>query len=212
MYAYPQHISARLIETMASSPQVCHYLDLPLQHAHPATLKRMRRSPDTGAVRELIMRLRLAIPDITLRTTFIVGFPGETEEEFSTLLDFMSSVAFDRVGVFVYSPEEGTAAANLPNPVARLVAAERYGRAMELQRSISLARNQLQVGRTVQVLLEGSGEGLTLGRTYRDAPEIDGYVLLAGELRTGQMVSVRIDQALEYDLRGSILDKQVPGL
>ena len=206
MYAYPQHITPRLIETMASHPQVCHYLDLPLQHAHPATLRRMRRSPDVEGMRRLLRSLRQAMPDLALRTAFIAGYPGETEEEFVALLDFMAEIAFDKVGVFIYSPEEGTAAANLPSPVPRAVAEERYARAMELQRGISLACNQTQVGRTLDILVEGAEGGITVGRSYRDAPEIDGYVLLSGEWPIGQMVKARIERALEYDLHGRVVN------
>lgn len=205
MYTYPQHITPRLIETMARHSQVCHYLDMPLQHAHPATLRRMHRSPDIEGVRRLIASLRQAMPDIALRTTFIVGYPGETEEEFAALLDFIAEMTFDKVGAFVYSPEEGTAAASLPNPVAREIAEERYARLMELQRVISLTRNQMQVGRTLDVLIEGTGDGLSVGRCYRDAPEIDGYVLMRGEHPVGRMVKVQIERALEYDLEGRVL-------
>jgi ribosomal protein S12 methylthiotransferase len=208
MYAYPQHVTPRLIKTMASHPQVCHYLDLPLQHAHPDTLRRMRRSPDVEGVRRLITSLRQAMPDIALRTAFIVGYPGETEDEFTTLLGFMADTQFDKVGIFIYSPEEGTAAANLPNPVPREVAEERYARAMELQRDISLARNQMQIGRTLKVLVEGAGQGISVGRCYRDAPEIDGYVLMRGEWPVGQMVKVEIEHAMEYDLEGQVLSEQ----
>lgn len=200
MYAYPQHVSPRLIEQLATNPQLCHYLDLPLQHAHPDTLRRMRRPSDVDQVRLLIERLRTAVPDIALRTTFIVGFPGETESEFEALLEFLRWASFDRVGVFAFSLEEGTAAASLPGQVPAELARERYERAMELQRSISLERNRLQVGRVLPVLVEGHGDGVSLTRSYRDAPEIDGYVLLPGESAVGEMVQARIVAALEYDL------------
>ena len=202
MYAYPQHVSARLIELLATTPQLCHYLDLPLQHAHPATLRRMRRPANVDQVLRLIEQLRAAIPDLALRTTFIVGFPGETESEFEALLDLMRWAAFERVGVFVFSPEEGTPAANAPDQVPSDLAYERYERAMELQQSISLQRNQLQVGRTLPVLVEGYGDGISPSRSYRDAPEIDGYVLLRGQHTVGQIVQARIVSALEYDLIG----------
>jgi ribosomal protein S12 methylthiotransferase len=205
MYAYPQHITADLIATMASQPQVCHYLDLPLQHAHPDTLRRMKRSPDVSAVRQLISSLRQAMPDIALRTAFIVGYPGETEAEFDTLLQFMAEIRFDKVGVFRYSPEDGTAAIGLPGRVAEEVSEQRYAQAMELQRGVSLQRNRLQVGRMLSVLVEGTGEGMTVGRCYRDAPEIDGYVLLRGEWEAGNMVRAHIEQAMEYDLVGNVL-------
>ncbi len=205
MYAYPQHVTPRLIETMASHPQVCHYLDLPLQHAHPNVLRRMRRSPDVDGTRQLITDLRHAMPDIALRTAFIVGYPGENEEEFAALLDFMDDAQFDKVGVFTYSAEAGTAAASLPDQVTREVAEDRYARAMELQRDISLGLNQLQVGRVLEILVEGAGEGISVGRSYRDAPEIDGYVLMHGEWSTGKMVRARIQRAMEYDLEGLVL-------
>jgi ribosomal protein S12 methylthiotransferase len=205
MYAYPQPITPRLIETMASHRQVCHYLDLPLQHAHPDTLRRMKRSPDVNAVQRLITALRQAMPDIALRTAFIVGYPGETEAEFETLLQFMTEIRFGKVGIFRYSPEEGTPAVDLPGRVPKEVAEQRHARAMELQRSISLECNQMQVGRVLEVLIEGAGEGMTVGRSYRDAPEIDGYVLLRGECPIGSMVVARIEQAMEYDLVGDVL-------
>jgi len=202
MYAYPQHITPKLIEIMAQHFQVCHYLDIPLQHAHPETLRRMNRPHGVGGVRRLIAYLRQAMPDIALRTSFIVGYPGETKEEFEALLDFAEEITFDRVGVFTYSREEGTPAADLPDQVPDQVKEERYQRLMELQQGISLARNQQMIGRTLDVLVEGSGEGLSVGRSYRDAPEVDGLVLVKEELPLGEMVSVLITGAMEYDLIG----------
>jgi ribosomal protein S12 methylthiotransferase len=205
MYAYPGHISPHLIEVMAGDPRVCHYLDLPLQHAHPDTLRRMRRPASAKRVRKLIADLRVAMPDIALRTSFIVGYPGETEPEFETLLRFVSESRFDRVGVFVYSEEEGTTAASLPDPVPGEVRAERYDRLMALQQDISLERNQSQVGRMLEVLVEGHGDGLSVARSYRDAPEIDGMVLLPGALPVGEMMAARITGAMEYDLIGEVV-------
>jgi len=202
MYAYPSAVTPRLIETMARHPQVCHYLDLPLQHGHPDVLKRMRRPANVARVRRQIKDLRAAMPDIALRTTFIVGFPGETEAEFAELDLFVREMAFDKVGVFTYSHEEGTAAAGLPDDVPPEVKEERYERLMALQQGISLAHNQEQVGRYLEVLLEGTGDGLSLGRTYRDAPEIDGLVIIEEELPVGKMVQARIVGAMEYDLVG----------
>jgi len=210
MYAYPQHITPRLIEIMAQHPQVCHYLDIPLQHAHPETLRRMNRPHGVDGVRRLIadtstgsvQSLRQAMPDIALRTSFIVGFPGETEEEFEALLDFVEEMAFDRMGVFTYSREAGTRAADLPDQVPDEVKEEHYQRLMELQQGISLAKNQQMVGRTLDVLVEGSGDGLGVGRCYRDAPEVDGLVLVKEEVPLGEMVPVRITGAMEYDLIG----------
>jgi ribosomal protein S12 methylthiotransferase len=200
LYAYPQDVSPQLIERMARLPQVCHYLDLPLQHAHPATLRRMGRPHDVQAIHDLIAELRAAIPDIALRSTFIVGYPGETEEEFAALLEFLSVTEMDKVGVFAYSPEEGTAAMRLPNHLPAEVIAERYDEAMRHQQAISLAANRRQVGRELEVLIEGVGDGVSVGRSYREAPEIDGYVLLLGELPVGEIVPARILDAQEYDL------------
>ena len=205
MYAYPGHISPRLIEFMASDRRVCHYLDLPLQHAHPDTLRRMRRPAKVERTRRLVADLRAAMPDVALRTSFIVGYPGETEREFERLLDFVAETRFDRVGVFVYSPEEGTAAATLPNPVAEETKTERYDRLMALQQAISLEINQGQVGRVLDVLVEGQGDGLSVGRSYRDAPEIDGMVLIPGDLPVGTVVQTRITGAMEYDLMGEVI-------
>ncbi len=200
LYAYPQDISPRLIETMARLPQVCHYVDLPLQHAHPDVLRRMRRPSDVDAVRRLLEDLRAAMPDMALRTTFIVGYPGETEDEFAALLAFLEEERFDKVGAFAYSREEGTRAADLPDQVPAEVAAERLERAMLAQQGISRQRNEAQVGRTLRVLVEGSSEGLSVGRSYRDAPEIDGLVLIAGEQEPRAFVQARVTSAQEYDL------------
>jgi ribosomal protein S12 methylthiotransferase len=204
LYAYPQHISPSLIGVMASHPQVCHYLDLPLQHAHPDVLRRMRRPTDIGTVRQLIADLRSAMPDIALRTSFIVGYPGETEEEFQALLDLVTEIQFDKVGVFTYSHEGGTLAAELAGQLPEGVKQERYRQVMELQQKISLARNRSMVGQTVEILVEGCNEGLSVGRSYRDAPEIDGLVLVEGELPVEEMALVRVTGALEYDLVGVV--------
>ncbi|MDO8672847.1 MAG: 30S ribosomal protein S12 methylthiotransferase RimO [Dehalococcoidia bacterium] len=217
MYAYPTHVTDRLIEVMARYPQVCHYLDLPLQHADPAVLKRMKRPGDVESVRSLIRRLREAMPDIALRTTFIVGFPGETEEEFQTLLDFMEEISFDRLGVFTYSREPGTVAAALPGQLSDDVKQQRYDRTMAMQQRISLARNRAQVGRELDVLVEGitkvkgkpdSSLFPVVGRTYRDAPEVDGLIFCRGQARPGDIVRVKVIEALEYDLLASIEEKK----
>jgi ribosomal protein S12 methylthiotransferase len=200
LYAYPQHISPDLIEVMASHSQVCHYLDLPLQHAHPQVLRRMQRPTDMDAVRFLIADLRCAMPDIALRTSFIVGYPGETAEEFRTLLDFVAEIQFDRVGVFTYSQEDGTPAAELMGQLPKVVKQERYHQVMGLQQEISLAHNRRLVGQRLEILVEGCNEGLSVGRSYRDAPEIDGLVLVEHELPMGKIVPVRITEALDYDL------------
>jgi ribosomal protein S12 methylthiotransferase len=220
MYAYPGHVSPQLIEVMASDPRICHYLDIPLQHGHPAVLRRMFRPSNVDRQLETFAGLRAAMPDMAFRSAFIVGFPGETEAEFQGLLDFVEAIQFDKVGVFTFSPEPGTPAFDLPDQTAAEVKAERYDRLMSAQQRISLARNQAQVGRTLDVLVESvgklagrsGGQGLTdrigrrgpvsLGRSYRDAPEVDGLVVIPGELPVGQMAQAKITGALAYDLVG----------
>jgi ribosomal protein S12 methylthiotransferase len=204
MYQYPGAVSDRLIEVMAARPQIVHYVDIPLQHGHPDVLKRMRRPANIEWVYRTFEKIRTAMPDVAIRTTFIVGYPGETAEEFEGLLKFVQDLKFDRVGAFQYSFEPGTPSAELENQIAEEVKQERYERLMEMQQAISLKRNQAQVGRTLAVLIEGQGDGLTLGRSYRDAPEIDGMVILEGNAPVGQFVPVKIDGALTYDLSGHV--------
>jgi ribosomal protein S12 methylthiotransferase len=204
MYAYPARVSERLIEVMASDPRICAYLDLPLQHAHPDALRRMKRPAKVKRTRRLIADLRRAMPEVALRTSFILGYPGETEGEFEALLDFVARTRFDRVGGFLYSPEEGTPAASLPDAVPEEVKEERLERLMALQQRISLELNQDQVGRTLDVLVEGQGDDLSIGRSYRDAPEIDGLVLIPGGVPVGEILPVRITGAMDYDLLGEV--------
>jgi ribosomal protein S12 methylthiotransferase len=204
LYAYPGAVTDRLIEVMASQRQVLPYLDMPLQHAHPAALRRMRRPANMTWVTSTLARMRQAMPDLALRTTFIVGYPGETEAEFETLLEFVESTRFDRLGAFTFSFEPGTASELLGDPVPLEVKEARRDRLMALQQRISLERNQALVGKTLPVLVEGRGEGLTLGRSYRDAPEIDGLVLVEGDLPVGEIVPVRITGALPYDVTGVV--------
>lgn len=205
MYTFPGHISPRLIEVMASYPQICPYLDIPLQHAHPAVLRRMGRPDDIGEVRNLLKRLREQIPEIVLRTTFIVGYSGETEEEFQALYSFVKEEAFERVGVFPYYREEGTPAARLPNPVAPEVAERRRDILLRLQQKIARRWGRSQVGKEVEVLVEGvSKDGLVVGRTRWDAPQVDGLVLARGTAQVGEIVPVRITAASTYDLWGEI--------
>jgi ribosomal protein S12 methylthiotransferase len=200
MYTYPQHISERLLEAMAGTPMVCHYLDLPLQHAHPDVLRRMRRPSDPEALLRLLERVRATMPDVALRTAFIVGFPGETEAEFETLLGFVQDVRFDHVGVFTYSREPGTPAYEMEPQVPEAVKEQRRSRLLELQQRLSLQKNQALVGRRLQVLVEGSGDGISVGRTYRDAPEVDGLAILRAEFPVGSLVPGRVVQGMEYDL------------
>ena len=202
MYAYPGPVVDRLAETMARHPQILPYLDIPLQHAHPDVLRRMRRPANVDRVRRTVALLRGAVPEITIRTTFLVGYPGETEAEFQALLDFVTEMAFDRVGVFSYSREAGTPAARLVDDVPPEVKKERRERLMALQQPISLAKNQALVGQTLDVLIEGQGDGLSVGRSYRDAPEIDGLVLVQAELPVDRILRARVTAALEYDLVG----------
>jgi ribosomal protein S12 methylthiotransferase len=204
MYQYPGAMTDRLIEVMATRPQIVHYVDMPVQHGHPEVLKRMRRPANIDWVYRTLEKVRAALPDVAIRTTFIVGYPGETEAEFEGLLQFVRDLQFDRVGAFQYSFEPGTPSAGLANQVPEEVKQDRYERLMEMQQSISLKKNQAQVGRTLEVLIEGQGDGLTLGRTYRDAPEIDGLVIIEGALPTGEFVPVKIDGALAYDLSGHV--------
>ena len=205
MYAYPGRVTPRLAETMARLPNVVPYLDMPLQHGSDAVLRRMQR-PSLRHARESIAVMRAAMPDVTLRTTFIVGYPGETESEFQELLAFVEEQRFDHVGAFTYSPQPGTPAASLPQ-VAERVKQRRYGELMELAQGIALAKNRTLVGRELDVLVESEqavesqGGGLAVvGRTVRDAPEVDGLALVRGEFAAGSMVRVRVDGALPYDL------------
>jgi ribosomal protein S12 methylthiotransferase len=200
MYAYPGHASERLVEVMAVHQQILPYIDMPLQHGHPDTLKRMRRPHNVDKLLQWITRYRSAMPEAAFRTTFIVGYPGETEAEFQGLLDFMEAVQFDRVGAFPFSREPGTPSYDLPGQVPEAVKQERWERLMAMQQKISFSRNQTQVGKQLEVLVEGAGDGVSITRSYRDAPEIDGYVIIEDELPVGQMAQVMVTGAMEYDL------------
>jgi len=215
MYAYPGYVTDELIETMATHDQIVNYLDIPLQHADRQTLLRMRRPANTEWVYKTLEKMRAAMPDLAIRTTFIVGYPGETDAEFATLEQFVKDLQFDRVGAFTYSYEIGTPSATLPNQIDDDVKAARRDHLMTVQQPISLQRNQAQVGRTLDVIIEGhaevtdedgnpTGELMSLGRSYRDAPEIDGYVMVEGEAPVGEMVPVRITGAMVYDLVGTV--------
>lgn len=210
MYAYPGYVTDRLIDVMANHRQILPYLDMPLQHAHPATLKRMRRPANMEWVYQTLSKMRQAMPELALRTTFIVGYPGETEEEFQALLNFVEDIRFDKVGTFQFSFEPGTASEGLGDPVPAEVKQERYERLMSAQQHISLERNQAFVGKTLDVLIEGQGDGISMGRSYRDAPEIDGLVIAEGELPVGQIVPIRITGAMAYDLSGVVVKHEGP--
>lgn len=207
MYAYPGFVTPSLIETMAAIPQVCHYLDIPLQHGSAATLRRMKRPHNMRMVRETLERLRAAMPDIAIRTTFIVGFPGETNEEFGELLDFCREARFDRAGAFTYSPQPGTPAAAMGGQLSERVKRRRHRRLMGLLGEIAAERNAEQVGRELEILVESEpgqttedGEAVFAGRSYREAPEVDGLVFCDGAASPGSMPTVRITQALGHDL------------
>ncbi len=202
MYAYPGYVTDRLIDVMASSKQALPYLDMPLQHAHPKTLYRMRRPSNIDWVHRTLGKMREKIPNLAIRTTFIVGYPGETDEEFQALVDFVKEIRFDRVGTFQFSFEPGTTSEPLGDPVPAAVKQARYEQLMELQQGISMQVNQSYVGKTLDVLVEGRDNGIAIGRSYRDAPEIDGMVFVEGEAKIGEIVPVRITGAMAYDLTG----------
>ena len=204
-YAYPGFFTDELIETIASNPKICKYIDMPLQHSEDAILKRMRRPGRQRDVRELISRIRARIPDVALRTSMIVGFPGETEEEFEKLCDFVQEMKFDRLGVFAYSQEEDTPANRLPDQLSDEVKQHRAHTLMEVQREVAQGNSAKYVGRTLDVLVEryDGRSDVYIGRSQYDAPEVDGEVYVSG-IRTelGEIRKVRITHAYEYDLSG----------
>lgn len=211
LYCYPEEIYDELIETIKTEPKVCHYLDLPIQHASDEVLKRMGRRTTRADLEQIIGRLRREIPDIVLRTTLISGFPGETQEQHEELMDFIDEMEFDRLGVFAYSQEEDTPAASMPDQIEEEVKQDRRDELMELQQEIAFDRAQDMVGRTVTAMVEGrvADENAYVARTYGDAPGVDGFVFIhTGEvLMTGDFVRTRITGAAEYDLIGEIADE-----
>jgi ribosomal protein S12 methylthiotransferase len=200
LYAFPGVVTDNLIEVMKSRKQILPYIDIPLQHADTRILKSMRRPSNMQSVKETIAKLRSALPDIAIRTTFIVGYPGESEEEFQTLLDFMQEIQFDHVGAFTYFQEKGTFAEKLGDPVPEDVKQKRLERLMSLQQDISLQKNQTWVGKSISMLVEGYNDGISIGRSFRDAPEIDGMVFVEGNLPIGEIVEVKVTDALVHDL------------
>ncbi len=209
LYTYPAGISERLIDLMANAPQVLPYIDLPLQHADPDVLRRMGRPADMDAVRRFLDGLRERIPDVALRTAFIVGHPGETPDAFDNLIDFVRAVQFDMVGAFVYSAEAGTRSAKQSDTVPEVVARSRYHKLMAEQQAISLARNKSWIGRSLDVLLEVFDEeaGIVTGRSFRSAPEIDGLVVIeeaSQPLTIGDIMEVQVVGALPYDLLAKV--------
>ena len=211
LYCYPEEIYDGLIRVIKEEKKVCHYLDLPIQHASDRILKRMGRRTSKQELIDIVTKLRKEIPDIILRTTLITGFPGETQEDHEELMGFIDEMEFDRLGVFTYSPEEGTPAAEMPDQVPEEVKEARRDELMELQQEISFDKGNERVGQEVLVMVEGkvSGESAYIARTYGDAPKVDGYIFIqTGEaLMTGDFAKVRITGALEYDLIGELADE-----
>ena len=205
LYCYPTFLSSEMIEFIASEPKVCNYIDVPLQHTHDEMLKSMKRQETEDGVRRMLDEIRLKIPDVALRTTFITGFPGETETHFQHTVQFLSEIEFDHVGIFTYSDEEGTTAFEYPNRVPLEVKAERRNILMEFQKEIALRKNQDRVGKVEQVLVEGFDPEnyLMTGRLASQAPDIDGQVILEKcEADPGEIIAVCIKQAVDYDLLG----------
>ena len=211
LYCYPEEIYPALIETMAREEKICHYLDLPIQHASDEILKRMHRRTTEADLRSLVEKLRRRIPDIVLRTTLITGFPGETEEDHEKLLTFIREMKFDRLGVFTYSREEGTPAAEMKPQIRKTVKEKRRRELMQAQQKISLARGKGRIGRELDVMIEGyiPDEGVYEARTYGDAPGVDGFIFIETErtLMTGDFVRVRVTGSSEYDLEGVLIDE-----
>ncbi len=206
LYCYPEEIDDNLIEAIKTEPKVCHYLDLPIQHASDEVLKRMGRRTTKQDLIDIVGKLRKEIPDICLRTTLITGFPGETDEQHEEVLDFIDELSFDRLGAFTYSAEEDTPAAEFENQVDEEVKTQRRDEIMELQQAISTECSADMVGRTLKVMIEGklADENVYVGRTYRDAPNVDGYVFVNtdAQLMSGDFIPVRITGSDEYDLIG----------
>ena len=212
LYSYPTYFSDELIETIASEPKLVKYVDLPMQHAHDEVLRRMHRPDTQASMRALIEKLRTRIPDVTIRSTFIVGFPGETDAQYQTLRNFLEEMRLDKVGVFTYSREEGTPAYDMPNQVPEDVMQERYHDLMSLQCKISEELNHELEGRELEVLVEGRDEeqaNIAVGRSYREAPDVDGQVYIEGDTdsRIGDLVRVRVLQGFTYDVVGERVEE-----
>ncbi len=211
LYCYPEEIYDELIETIRDEKKICHYLDIPIQHASDRILKRMGRRTSKQELIDIVGKLRKEIPDIVLRTTLITGFPGETEEDHEELKEFVDEMEFDRLGVFTYSPEENTPAAEMADQIPEEVKEERRDELMELQQEISYDKGQDRIGQELLVMIEGkvADESAYIGRTYGDAPKVDGYIFVqTGELlMTGDFAKVRVTGALEYDLIGVLSDE-----
>lgn len=209
LYCYPEEITDELIQVIKEEPKICHYLDLPIQHASDAILKRMGRKTSKEQLISIIGKLREEIPDITLRTTLITGFPGETDEQHEELMDFVDQMEFERLGVFTYSPEEDTPAAEMPDQISEEIKQDRRAELMELQQDIVFDRNEDLIGEEMLVMIEGkvADENAYVGRTYRDAPNVDGLIFVNTdeELVSGDFAKVKVTGAMDYDLIGELL-------
>ena len=209
LYCYPEEIYDELIQTIKEEPKICHYLDLPIQHANDEILKRMGRRTTKQELMDIISKLRREIPDIALRTTLITGFPGETKEQHEELMEFVDEMEFDRLGVFTYSPEEDTAAARMEGQIEEEVKEERQAELMELQQEIAFDTAENMVGKEVLVMIEGkvADDNAYVGRTYRDAPNVDGLIFVntEEELMSGDFAKVKVSGAVDYDLIGGLI-------
>ena len=209
LYCYPEEIDDNLIQAIKEEPKICHYLDLPIQHASDEILKRMGRRTSKKQLVEIIGKLRSEIPDIALRTTLITGFPGESEANHEELMEFVDEMEFDRLGVFTYSPEEDTPAADMPEQIEESVKEDRQAELMELQQDIAFDKAEDMVGSEVLMMVEGkvADENVYVGRTYKDAPNVDGLIFVHTdvELITGDFAKVKVTGALEYDLIGELM-------
>ena len=209
LYCYPEEITDELIQVIKEEPKICHYLDLPIQHASDAILKRMGRKTSKEQLISIIGKLREEIPDITLRTTLITGFPGETDEQHEELMDFVDQMEFERLGVFTYSPEEDTPAAEMPDQISEEIKQDRQAELMELQQDIVFDRNEDLIGEEMLVMIEGkvADENAYVGRTYRGAPNVDGLIFVNTdeELVSGDFAKVKVTGAMDYDLIGELL-------
>lgn len=209
LYFYPNRLTDEVIESISGLDKVCNYIDIPLQHSHPDTLRRMKRPWDGDRYLKIFDKVRARIPNVAIRTTFIVGFPGETNAEFDHLVEFVQAAKLDRVGAFEFSREPGTPSHDMPGQVKKQLKKERYDRLMRAQSPISFAKNKALVGQTMQVLVDEVKDGWIAGRSYRDAPEIDGWVYAQGTAEPGSFAQIQITEAKEHDLIG-VLEGHTP--
>lgn len=211
LYCYPEEITQELVQTIREEPKICHYLDIPIQHGSDPVLKRMGRHTDTAQIRQLISTIREEIPDICIRTTFITGFPGETEKDHENTMEFINEMEFDRLGVFTYSPEEDTPAAEIEHQIEEEVKKKRQEEIMELQQEIAFEAAENMVGKTLTAMIEGkvADEDAYVARTYKDAPGVDGYLFIHTDrqLMSGDFLPVLITGSNEYDLIGEIANE-----